>query len=191
MPAFDTSNSNYLPSFHQYQTNLMSIGVINRAPFDSATIINASSSLSSSLSSKIISPFHARQTNYNMPSLHNSTALLQFPTNYDTFQTNYRSSNYSSNAKSSQHRNEYYQSNSINTMSVKRTTTKVGHVSKTRVQKRTSEINLHKTCPGCFKLWRYCKCSNIKNRPDPKPYCKFVPPRMLKKKQQVDQASSF
>jgi hypothetical protein len=179
MPTFDTSNSNY---FHQYQANLMSIGIINSTPFDSTTIINASS-LSSTLSSKIISPLHTRQANYNMPSLHNSTSLLQFPTNYDTFQTSYRSSNHGSYPK----RNEFYQLNPFN----KRATTKLGHVSKTRVQKRTSEINLHKTCPGCFKLWRNCKCSNIKNRPDPKPYCKFVPPRMQKKKQQSDQASSF
>jgi len=186
MPAFDASNSNYLPNYHQYQTNLMSIGIINGTPFDSTTIINASSSLSS----KIFSPLHARQTSYIVPSLQNSTALQQFTANYDTYQTTYRSSNYSSNMKSSQNRNEYYQPNSFHTASVKRTT-KVGHVSKTRVQKRTSEINLHKTCPGCFKLWRNCKCSNIKNRPDPKPYCKFVPPRMLKKKQQMDQASSF
>ena len=59
--------------------------------------------------------------------------------------------------------------------------TRRGHVSKTRMSKRTVEVNLHKSCPGCCKLWKNCKCSNIKNRPDPKPYCKFIPPRMLKK----------
>ena len=59
-----------------------------------------------------------------------------------------------------------------------------GHVSKVhRVNtKRTiDQINLQKSCPNCSKYWRNCKCSNIKNRPDPKPYCKFVPPRMLRK----------
>lgn len=60
-----------------------------------------------------------------------------------------------------------------------------GHVSKShRVSaKRTTidQINLQKSCPNCSKYWRNCKCSNIKNRPDPKPYCKFVPPRMLRK----------
>jgi hypothetical protein len=43
------------------------------------------------------------------------------------------------------------------------------------------DVNLHKTCPGCFKLWRMCQCSNVKNRPAPKPYSKFIPPRMQKK----------
>ena len=57
-----------------------------------------------------------------------------------------------------------------------------GHVSKSRVPRRAIEtVNLKKSCPGCFKFWKNCTCSNIKNRPDPKPYCKFVPPRMLKK----------
>lgn len=61
--------------------------------------------------------------------------------------------------------------------------TKSGYISKaSRVAKRSNvEINLHKSCPGCLKLWRKCQCSNIKNRPDPKPYCKFIPPRMLRK----------
>lgn len=59
--------------------------------------------------------------------------------------------------------------------------TKSGYISKNRGIKRPVEVNLHKLCPGCLKLWRKCQCSNIKNRPDPKPYCKFVPPRMLRK----------
>lgn len=59
--------------------------------------------------------------------------------------------------------------------------TRRGHVSKTRMSKRTVEVNLHKSCPSCCKLWKNCKCANIKNRPDPQPYCKFVPPRMLRK----------
>jgi hypothetical protein len=56
--------------------------------------------------------------------------------------------------------------------------TRSGHVSKTRVTKRG---DLTKVCPSCSKLWRLCSCSNVKNRPAPKPYCKFVPPRMLNK----------
>ena len=60
-----------------------------------------------------------------------------------------------------------------------------GHVSKNhRVNTKRAtidQINLQKSCPNCSKYWRNCKCSNIKNRPDPKPYCKFVPPRMLRK----------
>ncbi|CAF0806840.1 unnamed protein product [Brachionus calyciflorus] len=59
--------------------------------------------------------------------------------------------------------------------------TKSGYISKNRGVKRPVEINLHKSCPGCLKLWRKCQCSNIKNRPDPKPYCKFIPPRMQRK----------
>lgn len=65
-----------------------------------------------------------------------------------------------------------------NTQIIRRT--RAGHVSKTRVSKR-GESNLTKICPSCSKLWRLCNCSNVKNRPAPKPYCKFVPPRMLKK----------
>jgi hypothetical protein len=65
-----------------------------------------------------------------------------------------------------------------NTQIIRRT--RAGHVSKTRVSKR-NESNLTKICPSCSKLWRLCNCSNVKNRPAPKPYCKFVPPRMLKK----------
>ncbi|RNA16531.1 hypothetical protein BpHYR1_039153 [Brachionus plicatilis] len=68
--------------------------------------------------------------------------------------------------------------NSLNS-SIRRT--KSGYISKNRGSKRPIEINLHKSCPGCLKLWRKCQCSNIKNRPDPKPYCKFIPPRMLRK----------
>lgn len=45
-----------------------------------------------------------------------------------------------------------------------------------------SPDNYQKSCPGCDRYWKFCKCSNIKNRPDPQPYCKFVPPRMLKNK---------
>lgn len=64
--------------------------------------------------------------------------------------------------------------------------TRVGQVSKTRASKRPSaEVNLHKTCPGCMKLWRMCNCSNVKNRPAPKPYAKFIPPRMLRKQSQL------
>lgn len=59
--------------------------------------------------------------------------------------------------------------------------TRSGHVSKSKAIKRVGEANLTKICPSCSKLWRLCNCSNIKNRPAPKPYCKFVPPRMLKK----------
>lgn len=61
---------------------------------------------------------------------------------------------------------------------------KSGHVSKNRAMGKrgsTDQINLQKSCPNCSRYWRNCKCSNIKNRPAPKPYCKFVPPRMLKK----------
>lgn len=68
--------------------------------------------------------------------------------------------------------------NSLNN-SIRRT--KSGYISKNRGVKRPVEINLHKSCPGCLKLWRKCQCSNIKNRPDPKPYSKFIPPRMLRK----------
>lgn len=68
--------------------------------------------------------------------------------------------------------------NSLNN-SIRRT--KSGYITKNRGSKRPIEINLHKSCPGCLKLWRKCQCSNIKNRPDPKPYCKFIPPRMLRK----------
>jgi len=38
--------------------------------------------------------------------------------------------------------------------------------------------NYQKSCPGCDRFWKFCKCSNIKERPDPQPYCKFVPPRL-------------
>lgn len=68
--------------------------------------------------------------------------------------------------------------NSLNN-SIRRT--KSGYISKNKSVKRPGEVNLHKTCPGCLKLWRKCQCSNIKNRPDPKPYSKFIPPRMLRK----------
>jgi hypothetical protein len=55
-----------------------------------------------------------------------------------------------------------------------------GHVSKSKVIKRNTDLT--KICPSCSKLWRLCNCSNVKNRPAPKPYCKFVPPRMLNQK---------
>ena len=57
-----------------------------------------------------------------------------------------------------------------------------GYVNKSRGSKRSNEtVNLKKSCPSCLKFWKNCKCSNIKNRPNPKPYCKFIPPRMLRK----------
>lgn len=62
--------------------------------------------------------------------------------------------------------------------------TRSGHVSKTRVSKRAEATNLTKTCPSCSKQWRLCHCSNVKNRPAPKPYCKFVPPRMANKQRE-------
>jgi hypothetical protein len=72
--------------------------------------------------------------------------------------------------------------NNTNT-SIRRT--KSGYVSKTRMPKR-AEVNFQKACPGCYKQWRYCKCSNIKNRPDPKPYEKFIPPRMQRKQSNLN-----
>ncbi len=47
---------------------------------------------------------------------------------------------------------------------------------------QSKPANYQKSCPGCDRYWKFCKCSNIKNRPDPQPYCKFVPPRMLRNK---------
>jgi hypothetical protein len=82
-----------------------------------------------------------------------------------------------SNTRSNSNRSEAYYPNMIRSK-------RSGHVSKSRVLvKRSSvdQINLQKSCPNCSRYWRNCKCSNIKNRPDPKPYCKFVPPRMLRK----------
>lgn len=46
---------------------------------------------------------------------------------------------------------------------------------------RPSEVNMQKACTSCRRLWQHCRCANIKNRPDPKPYEKFVPPRLLNK----------
>ena len=58
------------------------------------------------------------------------------------------------------------------------------YANKGRIIQKQAEPNFHKSCPGCYKQWRYCKCSNIKNRPRPKRYEKFVPPRMLRKEAQ-------
>jgi hypothetical protein len=95
--------------------------------------------------------------------------------------TSFRSYANPSRAYSNRTSNEFYFTNNSNASQQNLRRTKRGHVSKTRSSKRTSEINLHKSCPGCCKLWKNCKCSNIKNRPAPQPYCKFVPPRMLRK----------
>ena len=89
----------------------------------------------------------------------------------------FNSSSSSSNTKSNNNRSEAYYPNMIRSK-------RSGHVSKSRVLVKRSavdQINLQKSCPNCSRYWRNCKCSNIKNRPDPKPYCKFVPPRMLRK----------
>lgn len=57
------------------------------------------------------------------------------------------------------------------------------HHSNRQLNRRSTDPdNCQKACPGCDRYWKFCKCSNIKERPDPKPYCKFVPPRLLKAK---------
>ncbi len=66
--------------------------------------------------------------------------------------------------------------NNFNSMLKKKNKTR------TATSQLLEEIDFHKFCPGCSRFWKKCKCSNIKNRPHPKPYSKFVPPRMQQNK---------
>ena len=108
------------------------------------------------------------------PTLQTPNVMFQNVENEQRVNHNYHHQQYNNN--NNKNKTDVYYPNMIRSK-------RSGHVSKNRVSSKrtTDQINLQKSCPNCSKYWRNCKCSNIKNRPDPKPYCKFVPPRMLKK----------
>ena len=115
-----------------------------------------------------MNPAHAYSTNSCM---FNTTAVLSNTAQHTMY-------SHSSNAN----RPFTNRTTSLNATDSQAYSMKHKRLNKAKLAKRSVEpVNLQKSCPNCDRYWKYCKCSNIKNRPDPKPYCKFVPPRMLKK----------
>ena len=127
-----------------------------------------------------MNPAHAYGTNSCM---FNTTAVLSNPGQHTMHSHNsHANTHHIQNVANRPFTNRTTSLSAVDSQAYPMKHKRLAHLNKTKLAKRSVEpVNLQKSCPNCDRYWKYCKCSNIKNRPDPKPYCKFVPPRMLKK----------